>query len=144
MNHIFVYAIVVLLVVIAAVIHFTLLIIKTDRDGDLTYHQVIIPAVIAYGIGTIALFVWGLLWIVVRRLPRGFGFLAMAVLTGGSLWTQILLARKFDLELDISYLEALLPVTIAIVLSGLLFVIGIASAYVVHTSQQRPFKSRNK
>ncbi len=122
---IFLYFVVIFLVVAAAVTHFILLILKTDRDADFSYHIVIIPAIVAYGIGTFILFIWSVLWFSLERVSAGFGFLAMSILTAGSLWTQILLARKFDLIQHITYLEALLPITIAFILSGLLFFIGL-------------------
>ncbi len=122
---IFLYFVVIFLVVAAAVTHFILLILKTDRDADFSYHIVIIPAIVAYGIGTFILFISSVLWFRLERFSGGFGFLAMSILTAGSLWTQILLARKFDLIQHITYLESLLPITIAFILSGLLFFIGL-------------------
>ncbi len=162
MTIIFLYFIVIFLIIAAAVTHFILLILKTDRDADFSYHIVIIPAIVAYGIGTFILFIWSVLWFSVngydpkkevqtfklfrlQRFSAGFGFLAMSILTAGSLWTQILLARKFDLIQHITYLEALLPITIAFILSGLLFFIGLFVGYLMKTlyySKKKKIRTR--
>jgi len=147
MTIIVLYFVVIFLIIAAAVTHFILLILKTDRDADFSYHIVIIPAIVAYGIGTFILFIWSLLKFRLERFSAGFGFLAMSILTAGSLWTQILLARKFDLIQHITYLEALLPITIAFILSGLLFFIGLFVGYLMKTlyySKKKKIKIRTR
>ena len=124
------YAVIVFIVTAAAIAHFTLLILKTDRNADFSYHTVAAPAFVAYGFGTAFFLVLAVLWFLVRRhFVNGFAFLAMAVLAGGSLATQILLARKFDFTEDASYLTALLPVTVAILVAAILFLVGVFLAY---------------
>lgn len=123
-------SLIVALVAGSAVAHFVLLIIKTDRNGALTYHQVAIPAIIIYGLGGGFFLLLSVLWCCVKRqITTALAYLAMATLTIGSLWTQILLARKFDLSSHISYTHALLPITIAIVLSAVIFVFGLLLIY---------------
>ena len=125
------YSLIVIFVVTAAIIHFILLILKSDRNADFSYHVVAAPAFVVYGLGTFFLGSLSVLWFLVKQhFVYGFGFLAMAVLTGGSLVTQILLARKFDFTENITYLKALLPVTIAFFISGILFLTGIYMSYV--------------
>ncbi len=128
MNHV-VYVLIIVIVVSAAVAHFVLLILKTDKNVDISYHVVAAPALVAYGVGTVFLLVWSLLWFVLRRnLARGLGFLAMAVLAAGTFWTTLALARKFDFVSSITFLEALLPATIALAIAGSLF-LGSIFAY---------------
>ena len=119
------YAVAIFFVISAAVVHFVLLILKTDRNADFTYSVVIIPAIIAYSVGIVVFSAWSLLWFLVSKFGRGFGFLAITVLLIGSLWSQIQLARKFDMSIHVTYLEALLPVTVALVVSGILFIVGL-------------------
>jgi len=123
-------ALIVALVAGSAVTHFILLIIKTDRNGDLTYHQVAIPAIIIYGLGSGFFVLLSFVWCCMKKqITIALAYLAMAALLIGSLWTQILLAQKFDLLKHISYTEALLPVTIAFVVSASIFVLGLFLIY---------------
>ncbi len=123
-------SLIVSLVAGSAVAHFVLLIIKTDRNGNLTYHQVAIPAIIIYGLGVGFFLLLSILWCFIKKqITVALAYLAMATLTIGSLWTQILLARKFDLKDHISYTHALLPITIAIVVSAVIFVFGLLLIY---------------
>ncbi len=146
--HFLIYISIVFFVVAAGIAHFILLLLKTDRDADISYHVVAAPAFIAYGLGALFLSVLAILWFLVKRhVVNGFAFLAMAVLLGGSLWTQVLLARKFDFTDSIRYLDALLPFTIAILISGILFIIGIIIAYSARRKELvlvRKEKKRNK
>lgn len=121
-----IYVLIVIIVVVAAISHFVLLILKTDKNADYSYHTVAAPALLAYGLGTVFFLVWSLLWFSVRRnIPRGLGFLGMAVLAAGTFWTTLALARKFDFVATITYLEALLPATVALLVAGVLFLASI-------------------
>ena len=136
------YVTIVVVVIGAAIAHFVLLILKTDQDAGFSYHVVAAPAFVAYALGV--LFFGALAWLgfsTRRGLAYGFGFLAMATLALGSLWTQILLARKFDLTESVSYLNALLPVIVAFLVSGVLLLAAVFSS---RSQKTKPRGARNR
>jgi len=116
----------VVLVTAAAVAQFVLLILKTDGEAGFSHHTVALPAFIAFPLATAvfgALAVWEL---ATRGHPlHVYTLAAMALLAAGTLWTTGLLVRKFDLVQNVRHLHALLPVTVAMVLSAVLFFVGV-------------------
>ncbi len=103
-----------------------LLMFKTDRNAGFSYHIVSLPLFAAYSILSLGFFIIFLSYLFTTNVQKtssnlmAVAYFALTILFIGTLLTFIFLARKFDFKEHISYTQALLPVTIAYVLFGLL------------------------
>ncbi len=130
--------VIVLLVTTAAVVQFVLLILKTDGEAGFSHHVVVTPAFVVYPIAGATFLVLAVREFYVGRRPlHAYTFAALVVLAVGRLWTVVLLARKFDLVQNVRHWQALLPVTVAMVLAGVLFCVGVVLQYAQWRRQRR-------
>lgn len=136
------YLLTVIFILAAGILHFVLLILKVERELNISFMIVTLPALIAYGLGTVLFFQISMYWFFYSRnsdlrsrrkanwvrmpkVQRGLGFFALFVLTLGSLITQLMLALKFDLIKKYTFTESLLPVLLAFGISSVIFIIAV-------------------
>lgn len=115
----------ILSIIIAFITHFILLIIKVDRQAELSYLNICIPALYAYS----GIILWAIYWFFINFLlypNKAFVsmlYLALLFVSVGSMVSQVLLAQKFDYTIDISYWQALFPFMFFVFLGGIMFLL---------------------
>lgn len=93
--------------------HFILLFLRLDHYITLSYYVIGTPAFVGYAGGILIFGILGTMWPNVRLYDRMLD-IALAVIFMGALITQLLLARKFQADMQITYLQALLALMIAL------------------------------
>lgn len=127
------YLLTVIFILVIGILHFVLLMKKVDRELNISFVLVTLPALIAYGFGAALFSQISIYWLfeVPGRRPKkslkfGLGFAALFVLAIGSLITQLMLALKFDLiKNNYTFTHALLPVLIAFAISSIIFIVNL-------------------
>ena len=120
------YLVVTFVILAAGVSHFLLVILKSERDLEISFLLVASPALIAYGLGVVLFSQISLYqWIVERNLKVGLAFAVLALMSTGSLISQLSLALRFDLIRSTSYTRALLPVVVAFAVASGLFIFNL-------------------
>ncbi len=108
------------------VTHFILLILRIDRISMITFWQLSIPAFVAYGL---ALLYFGTMGMVLSArfhyYSRAWRYFALAIIAGGSLWSQIALAGKFETDFSLTHWQALLPFLVAVVIGAVIYIIAL-------------------
>ncbi len=128
--NVWLYACIIIFVVAAVVVQFVLISLKIDHDLTLSHRAVALPALIAYGAAILFFLTESIVWFVGKaRAFYGFGLLAIVVLFAGAFWTTLLLVRKFDVLAQTTYIVAFLPFLIGLVLSGVLFLVGMIQTH---------------
>lgn len=92
----------------------------------LTFYTISTPALIAYGL---SIFYFGFMAFVLlvrdKSYMSGLRFLALLFLAIGSFWTTLWLAAKFETDINISHLEALLPFLVSALIAAPIFVLAL-------------------
>jgi hypothetical protein len=104
--------------------HFILLILRTDHIVDLSYYVIGAPAFAAYGGGALLFLVVAVAWPGVAAYDRVLSG-GMVSLLAGSLWSQLQLAGKFQVDMQISYLSALLPFLCSLLFATMAIIAGL-------------------
>ena len=108
------------------VTHFILLILRVDRITMITFWVVSIPAFVAYGLSLIYFSGMGLLFVEqLHCYSRGMRYFSLAVIAGGSLWSQIALSGKFETDFEITYWQALLPFLVFVIIGAIIYIIAL-------------------
>ena len=114
----------VVFVLAALITHFILLIIKEDHIYWIHYRDVALPAIIVYAVGIIFFGVKSI-YTLTFSIYRSLVFIGLTILLIGSLWSQLLLVRRFDHESKISMGKALSPFLTLAFIGALIIIVGI-------------------
>ena len=108
------------------VVYFILLVLRLDRITMLTFYTISTPALIAYGL---SFFYFGFMSFMLltggSSYSRGLIFVALTFLAIGSFWTTLWLAAKFETDVNLTHLQALLPFLISALIAAAIFVIAL-------------------
>jgi hypothetical protein len=99
--------------------HFILLTVRLEHVSNLSLFIIEIPAIVAYG-GGILIFLGLALFLPRISKHDRIMMAALVSLLLGSLISQLLIARKFEIDFDLSWTGALLPFEIGVLVTSIL------------------------
>lgn len=121
-----VYLLLVVAIVLIGVLHFVLLILKVERELNVSFMVIASPALIAYGIGAILFAQLSRYWWAYRSsLKLGIGFGALFIFAVGSFLTQLMLSLKFDLIKKYTLAQSMAPLLIGLGISSVLISVSV-------------------